>query len=332
MTTLSDRPPQLRKNSNRQHHVAQVYLRAWAKDQKLFRLQNGQIRQAAVRDVAVQNRFYQLRPLSVRDEAFIRMWISAMPEASHAAHLQTLAIMTLPFKVRETHGSALAAHPEADAEVEHLTVNLQEQWHSGVESNAAPLLQAMRDGDISFYADDKICSQFLVFLTLQHFRTKANKDRTLRFLAETDFERTYGINVENCWPVLCEIMAHTVGGILYLERRERRAILLANNTGTEFITGDQPLINLFGHGDYRTPPEFLSFYYPLSPTRALILTEVDGRCEYASETLTAAQVADLNQRMAKAANLQVFATSAICLEPFASRSSVPTSQPSAMER
>lgn len=313
---MSDRLDPIRKNTNRQHHVAQVYLRAWATDQKLFTLQDGHIRRAAVRDVAVQNRFYKLRPLSVRDEAFVRKWISKTPEASHASHLQTLAIMTLPFRLREAYGPALAAHPEADAEVEHVTVNLQEQWHSRIESEAAPLLQAMREGDISFYEVDKTCSTLLFFLALQHFRTKAVKDRTLRLSAETNIERQHGIKMENCWPVLCEIMAHTVGGSLYVERRERRAILLSNDTGTKFITGDQPLVNLFGRGDHRTPPDLLSFYYPLSPTRALILTEVDGRCAYSSETITAAQVADLNQQMASAANLQAFAASAACLEPY----------------
>jgi hypothetical protein len=310
----------MRKNTNRQHHVAQVYLRAWAKDQKLFTLQNGQIRRAAVRDVAVQNRFYQLRPLSVRDEAFIRMWIAALPEVSRAKHLQTLAIMTLPFRLRDTCGPELAANPEADTEVEYLAVNLYEQWHGGVESAAAPLLEAMRDGDLSFYNDEKASVTFLQFLALQHFRTKAGKERTLRLLAESSFEQTHGINMENCWPVLSQIMAHTVGGSLYVERDKRRLLLLTNTTGIKFITGDQPLINLLGHGDYRTPPNFLSFYYPLSPTRAMILTEVDGRCDYASETLTATQVADLNQRMVEAANLQAFASSVVCLEPFAGRS------------
>ena len=66
---------------------------------------------------------------------------------------------------------------------------------------------------------------------------------------------------------------------LYEERGKHRLVLLNNQTGIPFVTGDQPIINL--HATFgKVPPESLEFYYPISPTRAM--SSCDRRYECSS--------------------------------------------------
>jgi hypothetical protein len=57
-------------------------------------------------------------------------------------------------------------------------------------------------------------------------------------------------------------------------------------------------------------------YYPVDPRTALIWGDVDEKIPFASETLNAEQVSDLNQRMFVASHSQVFGRTAVSLERF----------------
>ena len=103
------------------------------------------------------------------------------------------------------------------------------------------------------------------------------------------------------------MFAANIGAGLYVERRDRKLVLINNTTDTEFITGDQPTINLDAYDG--KPPEKITLYYPLSPSLALILTETDGRTPFPSEGFSAAEARYLNAKMAKAAHSQVFGRS-----------------------
>ena len=58
---------------------------------------------------------------------------------------------------------------------------------------------------------------------------------------------------------------------LYRRRDQFKLVLLDNETGVPFITGDQPIINVHAAGS-EAPPERL--FYPLSPKRAMMLLEL----------------------------------------------------------
>jgi hypothetical protein len=107
-----------------------------------------------------------------------------------------------------------------------------------------------------------------------------------------------------------------IGCSLFLGRKRQQLMLLRNSTDVEFVTGDQPIINLHG-GDRSKAPEQLCMYYPVDPRAALIWGDVDEKIPLTSETLTAEQVLDLNRRMFAASHSQVFGRTAASLERFA---------------
>lgn len=290
-------------NTNRQHHVAQFYLRGWATNNRIFCLREGRIIKTNVKDSAVQNRFYELRPLSERDEAFIRHWISKLPQSSHELHEQTLKMFTLPFKLKRGLTPALAQNTALVDRIDHTIINLEEHYHGQLEAINAPIVESMRSGSLSFYDDDDKCGHFLHFLMLQLFRTKAVRDKFMDRARATGTEDEFA----NCWNVLTHIWAATVGGTLYVERSVRRPVLLRNRTGLGFVTSDQPTFNLCSANDHTTAR--YAPFYPLSPTLAFMLTDTDGHYHYKSDTLTRTDVLELNRRMAATSSQQIFSHS-----------------------
>jgi hypothetical protein len=98
-----------------------------------------------------------------------------------------------------------------------------------------------------------------------------------------------------------------IGAALFSERKRRRLLLVRNPTIVPFVTGDQPVINL--HATTPLPPTQLSFYYPISPTLALILSESDEEPVYSSGSLSPIQASQLNGQMLESSHSQVFGNS-----------------------
>ena len=72
--------------------------------------------------------------------------------------------------------------------------------------------------------------------------------------------------------MLCaQIYGQTLGHSLYLRSDEYRNLILENEAGQSFITGDQPVLNLLAPEE--GVPQELALYYPLSPRRAFLLLE-----------------------------------------------------------
>jgi hypothetical protein len=71
----------------RHHFVPRFYLRAWAQKDKVYCLQNGEIRSPNIGNVAAENYFYRLEELSPGDVEFLReAIIRDSPERLKASH------------------------------------------------------------------------------------------------------------------------------------------------------------------------------------------------------------------------------------------------------
>ena len=153
----------------------------------------------------------------------------------------------------------------------------------------------------------------LHFLATQHMRTKGIKVRTIEIL-----KRKSNLDASRIWDILSHMAATNTGMSVFLERERRKLVLVENTTDLPFITGDQPLVNLHG-SDGEKSPATLSWYYPISPRLALFLTEVDEGPTYTTAGLTSAQVSDLNARIAAASHRQLFGPSRELLEYYANQ-------------
>ena len=93
---------------------------------------------------------------------------------------------------------------------------------------------------------------------------------------------------------------------LYARRETFKVVLVENTTDVPFITTDQPIINV--HGRNGEMPEKLEFFYPLSPTKAMLLLE-QSNGDHSDGSISALAVNRYNVLMLENSNEQVFSDS-----------------------
>ena len=300
-------PPRLgRGKKRRQHHVWQHYSKAWCTDGQLYCLMDGRIFPTGTTAIAVEQYFYKIGKLTTADIALIRFLvidINNLHPLTRKNHEDFLRMVTGP-TVFEGKTADL------DDLIDTFRTNALEDYHAGIEASFLPLLESAVRKDISFYSNERSCTILFHFLASQHMRTKGIKVKTIEILKQKN-----GLDASRIWGVMSHMFATNIGMGVYLERKKRKLVLVENATALEFITGDQPLINLHG-GDGEKSPATLSWYYPISPRLALFLTEVDEEPAFTTASLTWAQVSDLNAKIVAASHSQVFAQSQASLERY----------------
>ena len=255
--------------TRRQHYVWRHYLETWQgkdglvsclKDQKIFRPNPSK--------TMVERDFYKLQKLTRADIFILQKLLIEKTASPHLRELHKTLIEQFAY-IAEAN-EKLKVHPNAsgtDREmVRKLTIEAEEKLHCGVEESAKPILEALRNKDGNVIYSDDTAIPFFDFLSHQFFRTKRKRDAIV--------EAAKGIlpaeNVQRIRILLCYCYATNTGGSLYCDRHEFEIIFLDCQADSEFITGDQPVVNILGDKDGR-PPEELAFYYPLSPNLAMIL-------------------------------------------------------------
>ncbi|MBB5372229.1 DUF4238 domain-containing protein [Acidocella aromatica] len=295
----------MKKDTRRQHHVWRSYLEAWSTNQTIFCLMDSLIFPSNVSGVGVERDFYKLSPLTSTDIQGIR-WLfeGKMHPSGKRVRENFLTAFGFPGWLLSNPPPHLAGNAKYEAQLRHQIINVEEDWHAALENKMTPVIAALRRRETSVYTDDKECIPFLHFLCLQMLRTKGVRDKIAARTSEMN-----GFSIVRCWNILRHIFAVNAGLSLYLERKKRSLLLLENNTDVPFITGDQPVVNLFSNSASDKPPELFAPYYPLNPSTALIIDEVEHRCGYTSGSTSVEQVRTLNRRIREASYRQVFSNS-----------------------
>jgi hypothetical protein len=303
---------------HRQHHVWQHYLEPWTAGGKIFCLIDGKPCRPNTKNVAVERHFYKLQRLTEKDLICLKLFIiDTGPSHAKPLHREFLALLLGPRAFVEQYRHMLKNPEEMEAELEKQEINVLEDYHAGIENSFAKMLEAIKKGDISFYNNDAECILFARYMATQYMRTKGIKVRMIEM-----FQQKMGVDISRIWDIASLMQAVNIGCSLFLGRKRQQLVLVRNNTDVEFITGDQPVVNLHGGGDGTKAPTNLCMYYPIGPRTALIWGDVDEEVPYTTETLTLEDASEFNRRMVADSHSQVFGHSAASLEQFVSRKAV----------
>jgi hypothetical protein len=297
------------------HKVARFYLKAWdvegrdTEDAQVFCLQNDRIRRDNVRNVGAENHFYRLRELSESDVKLIReVAIADSPETLKPYHETLVRYFSLPHKIRKKLEASGNATPEQLAPVHGVIAEMNEDLHTSIEDSFKPFLASMLAGDLSFYMDPREATNFFRGIAAQYLRTDlVKKAQRMRKAGEFEvFER-----VAN---VLVHIYAVNLGYSLYADREQYRIVLLENHTDVPFVTADQPAINVASNPTDTKPPEKFELYYPLSPTKAMLLVDPSSKHLPSDLSLSVMSVHVYNSHMAAHSYQQIYGSTRQILE------------------
>lgn len=295
--------------TRRQHTVWRHYLRAWAPDEQIWCAMKGKVFPSNLMGVGQERDFYRTQYVTADDLKLLQRMLIDPIKNPVVRELTGMWLEPL------TRLQRMHAHLEAqgvqdlDERLEPLYIEQEELLQGAIESNAIPLLAQLLASDRFCLESDEDYHHFMHYMMVQYFRTSRIKQNLIRSLdasAPGYVERTIGL--------LRHTMATVTAWNLIDRRATMRPYLLSNTSDVPLITGDQPVINTYAvYLPADEMPEKSEFYYPLSPTKALIVTEISS---YTSGTLTAASVAAFNKMMAHSAERQIFASEQSVLRPF----------------
>ena len=256
--------------------------------------------------MAVERDFYKLSDLGDQDLALLKLLFKDANPQVLQLHDEFLNTVLVPLRLAKKLRADPRMADQADALITYVETTILEEYHCVVEASFIPSLEQALLGDLSFFDDDDRRIDFFNFIATQYLRTKGIRERTLGNINGLE-----GANFTNIWVLMAHMYATQVGVSLYLNRTN--LTLVPNRSSVQFITGDQPAINL--RTDYVGLPTHFSIYYPISPSLALILPDPSEKDDlFPADGVTAVQAEALNRKLADACHRQVFGQTQADLE------------------
>jgi len=250
------------------HHTPRYYLLPWTDaDERIGWLGFGKIQRSGLTVVGGENHFYRLSELTDRDKELLRQFSSVLSPKGSNIYDRILKVMTVPHDLKRFVEDSDNPDQDLIRKAEIAIQNTNEDKQHEIEKLFRPFLDAMREGDASFYENERESSDFIYSLCVQYFRTKHMKERFLQ-LVSSPFE-----DLERVWGILSHMSAASVAAELSSDRDKFKLVLVENATQVPFITSDQPVVNMLADSEDWKAPRSLEFFFPVSPTKALLFLE-----------------------------------------------------------
>ncbi len=254
--------------TRRQHYVWRHYLEAWQfKPDHTNCLRDQRIFTTNLTNIMVERDFYKLSWLTQLDVAFLELFLEKIPsEELRTLNRSLVRQLGLMPRLNELiqRGDEFS---DAEKQAAQAAVIETEEWlHSKIEHRASPILDDLRRKRVDFLNDQERAIIFFHYVAHQYMRTKRIRGSFREVLSEGHNGHDFS-HLTNLWAYC---VANNMGASLYRDRNYFKVVFLETEADFEFITGDQPIVNLMGTRD-GTAPEEVAFYYPLTPNLAIIL-------------------------------------------------------------
>jgi hypothetical protein len=283
------------------HYVPRFYLRAWAKTQQVYCLQEGRIFLSNVKNVCAENYFYRLEKLTTDDITLVkRLFVENSGDSMKEYLDRFIHVFTLPHNTEQEILQTESPDFEYLGVIKQLINEMNEDIHTSIEKQFQPYLFSLLKGDLSFLSDARQASNFLYTLAIQYARTN-HILRAKPVITKEHFE-----TLSRLGNLITHIIAALLGRSLYVDRNRLTILLVDNTSDNPFITSDQPIINIAANPRDFAPPKSFELYYPLSPKKAMLILEPDSTFHPSSTSLTANEAHMYNLRLASYAKKQIF--------------------------
>ena len=316
--------------SNKQHYVFQAYLRRFSSDvKKKFIwacIKDNVIKELAIKNVAFSDKMYEVKLLNNSEIALFK-FVACVLNSGNAesqtcvdefirAYNEPSNLVRFVNKVcdaicKNTDANNIKSIKKIIDNFKHNNkvslINMNERYYSTIESE----LNAYIDDIINLKFDEikEHRRRIVRCMLFQYYRTKIMRDSIKEV-----FKKILDNN-RNCMEIGVEPSVVNVDNLLtpYLlfmsmtGNDDFDIAVIKNETNIDFITCDQPMINLCA--DYKTnvAPEKFIFYYPVSPKFAIL---VNDRVDSILECVTSIdKVNTLNNKIVDAHGDFLFASS-----------------------
>lgn len=317
----------MNRPTKNQHYIWRSYLAAWTKNDspngQIMCLRDKKLFPVSLMKIAQENCFYKAMEVSQKERDLVfKMTVEYTKGVQRITNESWLNLYCAPFDFADEQASFFTSILEIDngsslkekQEFINWTIEYVEKIHAQIESMGMPYISALRQNKLDFWEDDESRDKFCFFLCNQYFRTKKTRDGIVFALEKGKSISSYfeDIRPENMWIPISLVFASNAGAHI---SQKYSAVLLQSN-GTQFIVGDQPVVNTFSTFDMMTAPADVEFFYPVTPYSAVLVT---ANPEYTSGEIvnvSSDEVKKYNELEFRTSNEMVFAKESAILNSF----------------
>jgi hypothetical protein len=250
--------------TKRQHYVWQKYLSKWTQSNQIWTYFIGEnkIIETSLGNVAQKRYFYELRKFTKCDIKSIMDLINgfASPE-----------IITISRKILEICSSIKKGklvdksmnNDDKDKTVKKTRRQIIENYHGDIENKGVPILEIKTVGKFKEYIEVNNVNDMLLYVYTQYWRTEKTRKSFV------DRQNAPSV-LKKHWSIICIFLAQSCTWNTHIDTNTRYKFIY-NDTKVEFLTSDQPAINLVSNIINEEDVKDLELYYPLSPETALII-------------------------------------------------------------
>ena len=262
--------------TKKQHYVSKFYLKAWTFDGKksLFCLMNDKIFPSNIENLAQERYFYEIREINFEEINFLKNVIYKNNNSELVkSYLDFINISNNSFKLikisnlfEETDSEKVENIFKKDLKEHH------ENYFAELEDKVAPLFEKLIEGDKSFLNDSEQKKFFLLHISAQYFRTKSMK-ANLKKLEDIMKNTKYGnVSIENIFTHISVYFSINMAS--NINEMNSNIVFIKNLTDEDFITSDQPIINIWKAKNLEKEKiEEVELYIPIAPKLAVLISK-----------------------------------------------------------
>ncbi len=266
-------------------------------------LQTMDVKKIALTSVAQRSNFYTLEVLTDEEIDFLKQYTERLsPDVKSIAKAILAGYILFTGIKRDEASGQIKLDPKSGHELKKAEIASFEKIQSNIELMGDELLNCKSINEVKEIAKEGLF-EILYYLMVQYLRTRAMKDRFVNSLSERKNLQDIG---QKCWPFFNLVTAmQVVEGLV--KKNDSRYIFIYNKSETDFITGDQPVINALGDiTDENGEVKELELYYPLSPKTAIVIAFGQGN-KFTEQEVNADYVLSRNAMIKKESEIHIFA-------------------------
>lgn len=303
----------------RHHYVWRNYLRSWSNSKdnipSLIKNEN-KIATPNLMGVAQQRFYYSLVEFSIEEEVILKEIIKTLSnDYTIEINLKYFDLFTSYSRLKRVfkynkYNIIQEKKIEIEEKLDLMKSNIMEDFHADFENFGHKLIKVKKLEDLKFLEDEEALFKTFIFLCSQYVRTKK-----MQIAFSQKFENHYTI-LPKYFHIISFVLATGIAtGLRFF--KETKFMLIENISETDFITSDQPIINLKeDEKDENGNVKSFELYYPISPRIALKIHYNDEWKKFDNWKVNKEHVEQLNQIIFNKSQDFIFANNSKQLERY----------------
>lgn len=292
------------------HYVWREYLRSWSNKELIFAYSKSQnkIFKPNLMGIAVERHFYSLHEFTLEEEAILKELVKLYSsQTALKINLKLVDLFLAYSRIKrlenedEFNFDTDAKREKFSKIIKLIKTNSFEEYHSIIENYGSKIIKFKKIEDLKILEDGDELFKTMIYLCSQFLRTNKMKNMLDLVIKKNEFI------IPKFTNLISLVFANSLG-ISLAQNENIKYVFYDNKTNIDFLTSDQPLMNLaFDYKDENGKVQNFEFYYPISSKVAILIHFKEQKEKYKNILISKQRVEEINKILFEYADEYVFA-------------------------